>query len=155
MTAPTDPDRLDFAGLDRLFGYALRRAQGAVHRAYMAALGDIRLTQKQTAVMWLIESNPGVSQGAIGVELDVDRATMMTLVNRLEKRGLLRRRASSADRRRLELYATAAGRRLMKRARARIAAHEKQVRSHFTAAEQRTLTGLLQRLQSLEAAGSS
>ncbi len=83
------PATIAFAGLDKLFGYRLRRAQGAVHRDYLATLDELKLTQKQTAVMWLVMANPGVAQGAIGGVLGMDRATMMALVNRLEGRGTI------------------------------------------------------------------
>src|SRR5688572_2234943 len=88
---------LDFSGLDQLLGYRLRRAQGAVHRHYLAMLDGLKLTQKQAAVLWLVMSNPGVAQGAIGSALGMDRATMMVLVNRLEDKGLVRRLRSRVD----------------------------------------------------------
>ena len=53
---------LMFAELDGLLGYRLRRAQGAMHRDFMAAVADLELTQKQAATLWLIQANPGVSQ---------------------------------------------------------------------------------------------
>lgn len=142
--------RFEFAGLDALLGYHLRRAQGAVHRDYLASLDELKLTQKQTAVMWLVIGNPGVAQGVIGSALAMDRATMMVLVNRLEKRGLLQRRRSSVDARQRELHATAAGRRLMNQVRKRIARHEARMKRLFSAAEMRTLERLLQRLQDLD-----
>jgi DNA-binding MarR family transcriptional regulator len=146
--------RFDFAGLDSLFGYHLRRAQGAVHRDYLATLDELKLTQKQTAVMWLVEGNPGVAQGVIGSALAMDRATMMVLVNRLEARGLLQRRRSVVDARRRELHATAAGKRLMQQVRERIARHEVRMKRLFSSGEMRTLQRLLQRLQGLDAQAS-
>jgi DNA-binding MarR family transcriptional regulator len=140
---------LDFAGLDQLLGYHLRRAQGALHRDYVAILDELKLTQKQTAVLWLVISNPGVAQGAIGSALGMDRATMMALVDRLEGRGLLKRTRSTADARRRELNATTAGRRVMAQARRRIARHEANAKRLFSAAELATLQQMLQRLHTL------
>ena len=48
---------LMFAELDGLLGYLLRRAQGAMHRDFMAAVADFELTQKQAATLWLIHAN--------------------------------------------------------------------------------------------------
>jgi DNA-binding MarR family transcriptional regulator len=152
--AGSAPSRLDYTGLDQLLGYHLRRAQGAVHRDYLATLDELKLTQKQTAVMWLVIGNPGVAQGAIGSALAMDRATMMVLVNRLEGRGLLQRRRSAEDARRRELHATAAGLRLMGQVRARIARHESRMKRLFNAAELRTLERLLRRLPALDRASS-
>jgi DNA-binding MarR family transcriptional regulator len=145
-----EPGHFDFAGLDLLLGYHLRRAQGAVHRDYLATLDELKLTQKQTAVMWLVIGNPGVAQGIIGGVLAMDRATMMVLVNRLEARGLLQRRRSSQDARRRELHATSAGLRLMEQVRERIAQHEARMKRLFSNAEMRTLERLLQRLEGLD-----
>jgi DNA-binding MarR family transcriptional regulator len=150
FTAATAPEALDFAGLDRLFGYRLRRAQGAVHRDYMATVDELKLTQKQTAVMWLVQANPGVSQGGIGAVLGIDRATMMALVDRLESRDLLARRRSTVDARLRELHVTAAGKALMAQLRTRIASHEARVKRLFSLADLQKLETLLLRLQELE-----
>ena len=101
---------LMFEELDGLLGYRLRRAQGAMHRDYMAAITELELTQKQTATLWLINANPGVSQVSVAAALGMDRATMMSITDRLEERGLVIRKRSTVDRRRQELYLTPAGR---------------------------------------------
>ncbi len=100
---------LMFMELDGLLGYRLSRAQGAMHRDYMAAVAELELTQKQTATLWLISANPGVSQVSVAAALGMDRATMMSITDRLEERGLVIRKRSSVDRRRQELYLTPAG----------------------------------------------
>ena len=74
---------------------------------------------------------------------------MMVLVNRLEAKGLVRRLRSRVDARRRELQTTAAGQRLMKQARHRIARHESQMQQLFSATELRTLERLLGRLQAI------
>lgn len=147
--AATAPAALQFAGLDQLLGYRLRRAQGAAHRDYIATLDDLKLTQRQVAVLWLVIGNPGVAQGAVGNALGMDKATLMVLVDRLEGRGLLQRRRSPVDARRRELHATPSGRRLMAQVRERIAEHEARMKRVFSAVELRTLEGMLQRLQEL------
>jgi DNA-binding MarR family transcriptional regulator len=153
FTARTAPSSIKFAGLDELLGYGLRRAQGAVHRDYMAGIGKLRITQKQAAVLWLVQSNPGVMQGAIGAALGMDRATMMTLVNRLETRGLVRRRRSRADARQRELQVTAAGGRLLGQVRRRIGQHEARIKRLLRDIDMRRLMHLLHQLQSLESHG--
>ena len=150
---PVTPTALDFAGLDVLIGYRLRRAQSAVHRDYNAMFEDLKLTQKQTGVMWLVLANPGVAQGTIGAALGMDRATMMVIVDRLEGRGLLKRIRSRKDARQRELFATPAGQKLMKKVHSLTERHEKRLKLLFTNDELRSLEGLLQRLQKLEASG--
>jgi len=138
---------LMFEELDGLLGYRLRRAQGAMHRDFMAAVASLDLTQKQAATLWLINGNPGVAQVAVASALGMDRATMMAIVDRLEQRRLVIRKRSSTDRRRQELYLTPAGQNALRKAKARIAKHEERFKALFTAAELESLLSALQRLQ--------
>jgi DNA-binding MarR family transcriptional regulator len=141
-----DPS-LMFEELDGLLGYRLRRAQGAMHRDFMAAVASLDLTQKQAATLWLINGNPGVAQVAVAAALGMDRATMMAIIDRLEERRLVIRQRSSTDRRRQELYLTPAGQNALRKAKARIAKHEERFKALFTAAELESLLTALQRLQ--------
>ena len=77
-----------------------------MHRDFMAAVAGLELTQKQTATLWLIQANPGVSQVSVAAALGMDRATMMSITDRLEERGFVIRKRSTVDRRRQELYLT-------------------------------------------------
>ena len=138
---------LMFRELDGLLGYRLRRAQGAMHRDYMAAIAGLKLTQKQTATLWLIDTNPGVSQVAVAAALGMDRATMMAVTNRLQARGLVLRRQSTSDRRRQELYLTAAGVKALHKAKARIIEHENRFKSLFEPAELAALLSALQKFR--------
>jgi len=145
----TGPE-LMFQELDGLLGYRLRRAQGALHRHYMAAVGGLKLTQKQTATLWLIDANPAVSQGAVAAALGMDRATMMAVTNRLEARGLVVRKRSTTDRRRQELYLTAAGGRALNKVKARIVEHENRFKRLFEPAELAALLSALQKFRAFD-----
>jgi DNA-binding MarR family transcriptional regulator len=147
LSEPLDGPSLMFEELDGLLGYRLRRAQGAMHRDFMAAVASLDLTQKQAATLWLINGNPGVAQVAVASALGMDRATMMAIVDRMEQRRLVFRQRSSTDRRRQELYLTPAGQNALRKAKARIAKHEERFKALFTAAELESLLSALQRLQ--------
>ena len=138
-----------FEELDSLLGYRMRRAQGAMHRDYMATVADLALTQKQTATLWLINANPGVSQVSIAGALGMDRATMMSVTDRLEERGLLVRKRSSVDRRRQELYLTPSGQSTLRKVKARIAEHEARFKALFKPAELAALLAALKKFRSL------
>ena len=144
---------LAFRGLDELIGYRLRRAQSAVHRDYNIMFDELKLTQKQTGVLWLVNVNPGIAQGTIGAALGMDRATMMVLVDRLEGRGLIRRMRSARDARQRELFATPAGERMMKKVQDLTVRHERRLKTLFTSSELRLFEDLLQRLQGLASTG--
>ncbi len=131
---------LMFAELDGLLGYLLRRAQGAMHRDFMAAVASFELTQKQAATLWLIHANAGVSQAEVAAALGMDRATMMAVTDRLEDRDFVIRKRSSVDRRRQDLYLTPAGQAILRevqdahrRARREVPRHVLVVRTRIAA----------------------
>jgi DNA-binding MarR family transcriptional regulator len=136
---------LMFEELDGLLGYRLRRAQGAMHRDYMASVADLEVTQKQAATLWLINANPGVSQVSVAASLGMDRATMMSITDRLEENGFVIRKRSSVDRRRQELYLTPAGILRLRKVKARIAEHEDRFKALFKSAELAALLSALQK----------
>ncbi len=139
-----------FGGLEEVLGYHVRRAHGAVRRTYKAEMASLRMTQKQTAVMWLIEQNPRIAQVTIGSVLGMDRATTAELIDRLHGRGLVVRQQSDTDARRWALSATAAGKRLMTRVRERVAQHEQRLIVLFSPGELKLFREFLDRLESLD-----
>lgn len=140
---------ITFGELGDLLGYRLRRAQMAMHRDFMASIADLGMTQKQTAILWLVSNNPGVSQAAVAGALAMDRPSMMALTDRLQERGLLSRARSATDRRRQELQLTPAGKRMLNKLKTRIATHERRVRALFTEGELRSLLAALRKFQEL------
>jgi DNA-binding MarR family transcriptional regulator len=136
---------LMFEELDGLLGYRLRRAQGAMHRDYMASVADLEVTQKQAATLWLINANPGVSQVSVAASLGMDRATMMSITDRLEANGLVIRKRSTVDRRKQELYLTPAGITRLRKVKARIAEHEARFKALFKSAELAALLSALRK----------
>lgn len=147
LSEPLEGPELMFEELDGLLGYRLRRAQGAMHRDFMAAVAGLDLTQKQTATMWLINCNPGVSQVSVAGALGMDRATMMAVIDRLEDRTFVIRKRSSVDRRRQELYLTPAGQTVLRKVKSRIAGHETRIKAMFKPAELAALLAALQKFQ--------
>lgn len=122
-------DALDWGGLKHLLGFQMRQAQAALSRDFIATLRHLDLTQRQFAALALVEANPSISQIAISTALEMDRATVMAIIRRLEVRGCIARRRAGDDRRRQELTLTLDGEALMAEARKAIALHE----GHFTA----------------------
>lgn len=120
--APTAAGKL--GGLDDIVGVHLRLAHNAVYRHFMESLGPLDLTQKQTSVLWLIDETPGIAQIDLAARLDMDRATTMSIIDRLEARALLARSRSKTDRRRQDLHLTPTGAKVLAEARVAVARHE-------------------------------
>lgn len=140
------PDDGGIGELDDIIGFHLRLAHGATYRHFTETFAELGLTQKMVSVLWLIDDHPHIAQADIGRRLQMDRATTMAIINRLEARGLLVRGASIRDRRRQSLTLTAEGEAALVEARRCIHDHEKWVRSHFTKREVTLLIELLRRI---------
>ena len=67
-SGPADNSQLalDFDGLDELLGFRVRVAHVAMYRDFNASLADLQITQRHTAMLWLIGANPGLSQAEVG-----------------------------------------------------------------------------------------
>lgn len=141
------PEQIDRTELEGLLGFQLRMAYVAVSRHFAATMSDTDLTQKQTGVLWLLGANPGVSQITLAKQLDMDRASMMAIIDRLESRGLALRERSPHDGRRQELYLTPKGRKVLKQSKAALADHEEFFKSRFSDSELAVLFESLKRLQ--------
>lgn len=120
--ARTSGDKL--GGLDDIVGVHLRLAHNAVYRHFMDSLSHVDLTPKQMSVLWLIDETPGIAQIDLAARLDMDRATMMAIIDRLEARDLVARSRSKTDRRRQDLHLTPTGTKVLVEARAALARHE-------------------------------
>jgi len=142
------PDAM-VAGLGELgdiVGFQIRLAHGAVYRHFTDSFADLGLTQKQVSVMWLVDERPGIAQIELGGELQMDRATTMTIVNRLQERGYLRREKSETDGRKQALYLTGDGQRALTKAKQCIREDEGWLKQRFTDEELKLLVDLLKRI---------
>jgi DNA-binding MarR family transcriptional regulator len=142
---------IDYTLLPNLVGYRLRRAQLAVFqhfaRTMQARLGRDRLSPGEFGVLSLIEANPGLSQTALAAAIGTDRSTMVPILDRLEKRALVERRAVPGDRRRHALALGEQGRKLLAKFRDAVLAHEQRITADLSPSERELLLSLLERLR--------
>jgi DNA-binding MarR family transcriptional regulator len=136
----------DLGGLNGIVGFHIRLAHGAVYRHFTETFSDLDLTQKQVSALWLVADHPGISQIELGGRLRMDRATTMTIVNRLQDRAYLRREKSTSDARKQALYLTDEGAGALAQAKAAIAEHEAWLKARFTPAEIEKLVEMLARI---------
>jgi DNA-binding MarR family transcriptional regulator len=144
--APVRPPSLDSGLLPELIGYHLRCAQVAAFQHLNAAFRDLDVTAPQFGTLLLIAANPGVSQSSVADALRFDRSTLVQIIDRLERRGLVVRELSPNDRRSNALRMTAAGLELLEELKGRAFEHEDFIARDLSAAERRTLIDLLERI---------
>lgn len=133
-------------GLEGILGFHIRLAHGAVYRHFTESFSLLDLTQKQVSVLWLVDGEPGISQIDLAQRLQMDRATTMAIVNRLQARGYLVRGKSTRDGRRQTLHLTPEGQQAFQSARLAVLEHEAWLKSHFTAREVERLVEMLTRI---------
>jgi DNA-binding MarR family transcriptional regulator len=136
-------------GLPQQLGYALRRAQLAVFADFINTLEKVHLRPGEYSVLTLIAENPGIVARRICQALGIQPANFVTLCERLESRGIVRRVA--IDRRSNGLYLTPKGRTLIARAHILSAEHERKTVDKIGRAECRRLIELLSRIAGLDA----
>jgi DNA-binding MarR family transcriptional regulator len=76
---------------------------------YGRALGEVGLKAQHLGVLVLLEDEGTMVQARLSERLRVFKPVMVTLVNELERMGLVRRRAHPRDRRAVEVHLLAAG----------------------------------------------
>lgn len=132
--------------LERLLGYALRRAQVHVFQDFAAEMKEFGLTPGQLGALLLIDANKGLSQSELGAALGIDRSSVVPLIDRLQRRGWVRRAARASDRRAHALELAPGGLALMERLLPRLTAHEQRIAVGLSAAERQRLLDLLARI---------
>lgn len=136
---------VDYGRLPQHVGYLLRLAQLRVWEDFYARLAPTGITPSLFSALILVERNPGLQQSRLGEALGVARSGAMTMVDRLERLGLVERRTDPRDRRAYGLFLTPEGQRRMAEFTARVAEHDRHVTGALTPAEHQTLMQLLQK----------
>lgn len=132
--------------LASLLGFRMRRIHSHLTRSFSARLGEEALKPGGFSALALIAANPGLSQQMLSAELGQDKATVVALLDELERRGWAERRRDGADRRRHHLHVTTAGRTILNRMAAEAAANERMVVAALTSEEAETLMRLLDKV---------
>jgi DNA-binding MarR family transcriptional regulator len=144
-------DAGELGPLTEYVGYALRRAQVAIFGDFIRTLAEVDLRPAQFSVLTVIDGNPGLLQSRAGTALGIQKANFVPLLRELERRGLVRR--VPLDGRSNGLHLTAAGKRLLGRARRLHDQHHGRVEALIGESERPRLIATLRRLAALANAG--
>jgi DNA-binding MarR family transcriptional regulator len=143
---PDSGDGLDHGILPDLIGYQLRLAQVALFRDFERTVGDLGISPGRVGVLVLVDANPGLTQSRLAKAVELDRSTLVPVLDDLEQRGLLERRQGT-DRRTNGLWLTPLGKKFLARVKRRIVAHEQRLVGGLSAKEREQLVSLLARLR--------
>jgi DNA-binding MarR family transcriptional regulator len=142
-----DRERGDLGVVDALAQLSFV-VQGAL--AQIAAEYDLSIIQTRLLGV-LRDRSPGMNE--LAGFLGLDKSSVTGLVDRAEKRGLVRRRPSSKDGRSVEVSITAAGRKLAQRAEVELGERIAKLIEPLDAAEREALSKLASRILIEDAGG--
>jgi DNA-binding MarR family transcriptional regulator len=120
---------------DARLGYLLKHAQLRFFELGAVALAPLGISGREAAVLRAIDAGRPVSQGEIARAMNVDRTTMVALIDDLQVKGLVRRRQDSDDRRRNVVELTDSGRGTVRRAADAVERAERDFLGPLSAAE--------------------
>jgi len=129
----------DLGALKDRLGYFVRRLQVWIFQDFIRRLARLDLSPAQFSVIVVIGANPGLSQAELAETLGIERARLVRVLHRLERRGLTQRRASHSDGRRHALELTRKGRTVRAAAERLAAQHEDVLREKLGIRRYRTL----------------
>src|SRR5579863_4163085 len=108
----TDDSRADDHPLARIYaapGHLIRRCQQIAVAIFVDEASAFDLTPVQYAALFVIRALPGVDHTRLVNLIALDRSTIGSVVARLVAKGLIRRKAGTADKRTKRLFPTPAG----------------------------------------------
>jgi DNA-binding MarR family transcriptional regulator len=127
--------------------FSLFRAHGHVFSAMeRAALRPLGLTHAGFSMLMALWMVGPMETRQLASFLATSKPSVVSAVNTLERRKLVRRTRSCEDRRLVTVSLTAAGARLAERGQTATHVHERRLAESFTKGEQRTLIEMLDRL---------
>src|SRR5437870_10543709 len=109
-TRPTDSLPIDSPGRRRL-PILLRQAWYGLNQAFRRRIAHLGITPDQFTVMRTLLESGGITQSGLTEQMSSDPNTVASLLERMEKSGLLERRQHEKDRRAHRLHLQPTGKR--------------------------------------------
>ena len=140
-------------------GHLLRRAQQYAHDLYAKEVGSTGPTPRQFEVLHTVAANEGLSQTDLVRATGIDRSTLADMIARMIKKGLLSRHRTKEDARANAVSITAAGKRMLSGAIARVNKAENAALGVLPKTQQsgfmRALTAYAEALDKMEEAAAA
>jgi len=138
---------MSYGLLPQILGYHLRRTQVAIFDHFSRNVStEEDITPGLFGMLQVIAANPRLAQSRLAEAMEVDRSTIVKVVNQLEKRGLIIRAPSPIDKRSYCLQLTKKGRAALGRMERLVLRHEREFTDVLTSDERQDLLLLLTRL---------
>ncbi len=138
---------ISFGCMTAELGFHLRRGQVAAFKHFAHSVTAAEgITPGLYGMLQVIANNPGLTQSRLAEAMEVDRSSIVKVVNQLEDKGLIRRTASPNDRRSYWLRMTPDGKLALRRIEEAVARQDREFSAALSDDERQTLIALLRRL---------
>lgn len=143
----TPAGRLAVERLHDVIGYQIAQASIVTLSVFQRAAGDaLELRPVEYTMLVLVHENPGSTAARLARALAVSAPNITMWLDKLQRRGLMRREASETDRRSQHLYLTEKGRKVAEEATHRVIEAEHHAFAHLSSGERAILVELLRKL---------
>lgn len=132
--------------MEHSFHHVLMKTYFVLHRTVMTRAKKLGLTSGQPKILEYLSEQEGVEQKTIALHCEIERATAGSILERMEKEGLIERRRKEGNRRSLYVYLTPAGRALAKQTRQIFADAERAAFAGMQKEEVASLRAALERV---------
>jgi DNA-binding MarR family transcriptional regulator len=131
---------------EQSLGYQIRYAYRIFVKALAEELGPHRVTTGQWSALRVLWQEDGLSQVELAQRMMVEKASLTAVLKAMASEGLITRVRNTDDRRKVNIYLTAAGRRLKSKIMPLIGRINKRATRRLSAAEVQQLHRLLARV---------
>ncbi|MFV0244435.1 MAG: MarR family winged helix-turn-helix transcriptional regulator [Qingshengfaniella sp.] len=130
----------------RSVNFRLRMAQILAYKVFEARIPDHGGAARYLGLLSIICENPGQSQSRLAEAVGLQRSSLVPILDRMEKNGIVERRAVDGDRRSNAVWATDHGTGIVADLNARAQAIEEQTLDGLSPGEVQQLRTLLDRV---------
>ncbi|MBT3066159.1 MarR family winged helix-turn-helix transcriptional regulator [Rhodoferax sp. U11-2br] len=139
-------DKVNTRYLETLVGYNARRAALVIIAEFMERMAVYELRTVDFSVLSLITHNPGITSKQLCNTLGIQAPNLVSMVNALEQRDLIKRLPHPNDGRAMGLHLTELGEQTVRRAEKTAAELERDVTAKLSPQERKTLLALLKKI---------
>lgn len=132
---------------DSYIGYAITDVARLMRTVFERRVRDRGLTRAQWLVIARVHRRPGLSQSEVADLLEIEKATAGRLIDRMERKGWIERRAEPRDRRVNRLHLTREGTQLHKAIWPLAEATVDDALADLSGADRQALTGIMERVK--------
>ena len=135
-------------------GYLFRRMHQLSTSAFSRINGDVNLTSVQFSSLLVVRDNPGIDATRLAERIRFDRTTIGHVIELLEQKGFILRRAGDLDKRTKQLEITDKGRKAAAAAISRVPDITDTILEPLSASEREELLRILCKLDTYATEGN-